>query len=188
MAYSSGFSPHPRISYAGAAPTGTSSEAEYFELGLAERCDPANLAVALNEALPAGFEVLGVVAATGRPLPERLQASWWTIELPGVANEALAGLADLLWAAERVEVSRVTKAGERRFDVRAAIVGIRVVDDALQVVIRHTEPLVRPGDIFAALQLLAPGPMAEADPPRATRRAQGPLLGDAVGDPFDEPV
>nr|WP_284287703.1 TIGR03936 family radical SAM-associated protein [Angustibacter aerolatus] len=31
MAYSAGFHPHPRISFAGAAPTGTASEAEYVE-------------------------------------------------------------------------------------------------------------------------------------------------------------
>ena len=37
MAYSSGFNPHPRISYAGASPTGAASEAEYLEIGLAER-------------------------------------------------------------------------------------------------------------------------------------------------------
>ena len=36
MAYSSGFSPHPRISYANASPTGAASEAEYLEIGLAE--------------------------------------------------------------------------------------------------------------------------------------------------------
>src|SRR5436305_1819116 len=36
MAYSAGFSPHPKISYAGAAPTGVASEAEYLEIGLAE--------------------------------------------------------------------------------------------------------------------------------------------------------
>ena len=41
MAYSSGFSPHPRISYANAAPTGAASEAEYLEIGLAAACDPA---------------------------------------------------------------------------------------------------------------------------------------------------
>ena len=34
MAYSSGFHPHPRISYANAAPTGAASEAEYAEIGL----------------------------------------------------------------------------------------------------------------------------------------------------------
>ena len=36
MAYSAGFTPHPKVSYANAAPTGTASEAEYLEIGLAE--------------------------------------------------------------------------------------------------------------------------------------------------------
>ena len=40
MAYSSGFSPHPRISYANASPTGAASEAEYLEIGLAEAAHP----------------------------------------------------------------------------------------------------------------------------------------------------
>ena len=44
MAYSSGFNPHPRISYAGAAPTGSASEAEYLEIALAEVVDPARVA------------------------------------------------------------------------------------------------------------------------------------------------
>ncbi len=35
VAYSSGFNPHPRISYANAAPTGAASEGEYLEIGLA---------------------------------------------------------------------------------------------------------------------------------------------------------
>lgn len=188
MAYSSGFSPHPRISYAGAAATGAGSEAEYLELGLAERCDPGELAGALNRALPAGFEVLRVVEATGRPLPERLVASHWQIGLPGVALGALPRLADSLWSAESVEVSRITNKGERRFDVRPAVVRVWVDDDALVLVLRHAEPLVRPDDVCAALHILAPDLMAEADPPRATRLAQGPLLGETVGDPFDEPA
>jgi len=36
VAYSAGFTPHPKISYAGAAPTGTASEAEYLEISLTE--------------------------------------------------------------------------------------------------------------------------------------------------------
>ena len=38
MAYSAGFRPHPKISYANAAPTGVASEAEYIEIGLAAPC------------------------------------------------------------------------------------------------------------------------------------------------------
>ncbi len=40
MAYSAGFTPHPKVSYANAAPTGVASEAEYLEIGLAEVRDP----------------------------------------------------------------------------------------------------------------------------------------------------
>src|SRR6476646_6422873 len=63
MAYSAGFHPHPTISFANAAPTGTASEAEYVELGLAERCDPEELRRALDESLPDGLDVLQVVEA-----------------------------------------------------------------------------------------------------------------------------
>ena len=54
MAYSSGFNPHPRISYAGAAPTGSASEAEYLEIALAEVLDPARAHADIDAALPTG--------------------------------------------------------------------------------------------------------------------------------------
>ena len=39
MAYSAGFTPHPKVSYAGAAPTGVASEAEYVELSVTAPLD-----------------------------------------------------------------------------------------------------------------------------------------------------
>src|SRR5438309_8099794 len=48
MAYSAGFTPHPKVSYAGAAPTGVASEAEYLEIGLAERREPEAVREALD--------------------------------------------------------------------------------------------------------------------------------------------
>ena len=41
IAFSQGFTPHPKISYASAAPTGAASEAEYLEIGLQTQTDPA---------------------------------------------------------------------------------------------------------------------------------------------------
>jgi len=41
VAYSAGFSPHPKISYIGAAATGSASEAEYLEISLTQRWAPA---------------------------------------------------------------------------------------------------------------------------------------------------
>src|SRR6201991_4995413 len=50
VAYSHGFSPHPRLSWVGAAPTGTASEAEYVEIGLTQSVEPTALAAALDAA------------------------------------------------------------------------------------------------------------------------------------------
>src|SRR3954462_265280 len=75
MAYSSGFNPHPRISYAGAAPTGSASEAEYLEIALAQVVDPDQVRAQLEESLPDGLDVVEVVESAGGSLADRLQAS-----------------------------------------------------------------------------------------------------------------
>src|SRR5882762_904670 len=63
MAYSAGFSPHPKVSWAGAAPTGVASEAEYVEIGVTRPLDPAVLAAALDQSLPADLDILEIVEA-----------------------------------------------------------------------------------------------------------------------------
>ena len=75
MAYSSGFSPHPRISYPNASPTGAASEAEYLEIGLAAACDPDKVKDALDAALPPGLDVVDVVAAPPGALAGELTGS-----------------------------------------------------------------------------------------------------------------
>src|SRR5216110_1629552 len=57
IAFSQGFTPHPKISYASAAPTGVASEAEYLEIGLRESVDVAELARALDGALSPGLDI-----------------------------------------------------------------------------------------------------------------------------------
>ena len=51
IAYSAGFTPHPKISYAGAAPTGTASEAEYLEIALTSACPTPDVRDRLDAAL-----------------------------------------------------------------------------------------------------------------------------------------
>src|SRR5580698_5293007 len=68
IAFSAGFSPHPKVSYAGAAPTGVASEAEYLEIGLAEQREPGQVRRVLDTALPPGLDVVEVVeAVAGEP-------------------------------------------------------------------------------------------------------------------------
>ncbi|SHN26091.1 TIGR03936 family radical SAM-associated protein [Cryptosporangium aurantiacum] len=129
MAYSAGFTPHPKVSYVGAAPTGVASEAEYLEIGLAREVDVEQLRSALDRALPPGIDIVEAVRATGGSLPERIDASEWQIELPGVdPSQARTAVAALL-AAETVPVERRTKAGQRSIDVRSALVSAVVAEE-----------------------------------------------------------
>ena len=151
MAFSSGFSPHPRISYANAAPTGAATEAEYLELGLAAVLDPDEVRDQLNAAMPDGLVIVRVVPAAPGALAERLTASRWEMVLDGADAAALAAaVADLL-AAEQVEVERMTKTGLRRFDVRRAVISLIAAGDRLELVSAIGEPLVRPDDVVQAL-------------------------------------
>ena len=194
MAYSAGFNPHPRISYANAAPTGAASEAEYIEIALDRRCDVEQIRAALDRALPPGLDITEAVEAGPGALADRLQASIWQIELPGVdgGGDAVADVVRRFLAAERVEVQRMTKAGIRTFDAREAIVRIEVQPDTasspgspcaiLQLVVRHATPAVRPDDVLSAFRAVAD--FAPPSPPLVTRLAQG-LLDAADGSVTD---
>jgi radical SAM-linked protein len=197
VAHSHGFSPHPRLSWVGAAPTGTASEAEYVELGLTRPLDPAALATALDSALPEGLDVLAAAVAEGASLADRIDASRWTIELPGVSPERLGAALEALLAETSVVVERVTPSGRRQIDVRAALVS--AVGDAqspaspamstaprgdcaiMTAVVRQTTPAVRPDDVLGALDVVAG--LRPPEPAKATRMAQGLL--DHRGDLAD---
>jgi radical SAM-linked protein len=203
VAHSHGFSPHPRLSWVGAAPTGAASEAEYVEIGLTEAVDPARLAAALDAALPDGLDVLAAAAAEGAGLADRIDASRWVIELPGVTPARLGAALEALLARESVVVERVTPSGRRQIDVRVALVAASVTaasviteGDAratveadvdvcaiLTAVVRQTTPAVRPDDVLGALDVVAD--LRPTMPAKATRTAQG-LLDDGgdLADPL----
>lgn len=189
MAYSAGFSPHPKISYANAVATGAASEAEYLEIGVASELDAQRLHRALDAALPEGFDVIDVVPARTSHFAERLEASEWTIRFPRLDPAELASAAATLLAAQSVVVERMTKKGPRTFDVRADLLSVECdVDESecaiLTLVVRHAVPAVRPDDVLAGLRQVAS--LATPAPPVVTRMAQGPLAADrrSVTDPF----
>ncbi len=151
IAFSAGFSPHPKISYAGGAQTGTASEAEYLEIALTAPCAAAEVQDRLDAALPSGIDVIDVfemtgalpaglagatgeqdrsAAAAGPPAGRldalRLEASDWEVVLPGVAPGAAARAVEVFLASGTAEVERLTSKGTRRVDARAAVVRLEV--------------------------------------------------------------
>jgi len=188
IAYSAGFTPHPKISYAGAAPTGTASEAEYLELSLTRACAVSEVRERLDAALPDGIDVIEVMQAPPALGALPLEASLWQVVLPGVSSADAARAVDEFLACDSLEVERLTSKGLRRMDARAAVItmgtdrcaaeGGDAGNAILRMVVRHVIPAVRPDDILAALSRLAP--LAPSSPPLVTRLAQGVLNADAV--------
>ena len=202
IAYSAGFTPHPKISYAGGAPTGVASEAEYLSLALTARQAETQVCQRLDAALPDGIDVIDVTEATGESGGKthragapfgHLEASEWRVVLPGVeptaAQRAVAGFLALGEAA----VERLTDKGVRHLDARAAVVEMNVVETGsadpdggqsaaatgyqdcaiLRMVVLHTAPAVRPDDVLTALR--EQHGLVPSSPPMITRLAQGPL-------------
>jgi radical SAM-linked protein len=146
IAYSAGFTPHPKISYAGGAPTGVASEAEYLSLALTARQAETQVCQRLDAALPDGIDVIDVTEPQGgtgareaSPCAQgsggssprinfaHLEASEWRVVLPGVgpaaAQRAVAGFLAL----DEAPVERLTDKGVRHLDARAAVVEMNAV-------------------------------------------------------------
>jgi radical SAM-linked protein len=184
MAYSSGFSPHPRISYLNAAPTGAASLAESAEIGLSALREPGAVQEALNAVLPTGFQIVAAVEAEG-PYAELLTHSRWLIETDsdqaGVAAQAVM-------AAEVVVVSREKKDGVRQFDIRGALISLVPAasdngpDTAVLATIATGSPTIRPDDVVAGMRMVCPAFNPQLT--RFTRLAQGPLDGLTVRNCF----
>ena len=182
MAYSSGFNPHPRISYAGAAPTGSASEAEYLEIGLAEVVDPADVhAAARRGAARRARRPRGRRVAAGGSLADLLEASRWRIDARRAGSTRRAaggrrvprrggggGRAD-----DQEGAARASTAARRSSRWRADAVRRRGA--RLDLVLRHAVPVVRPDDVLTGLARLGgldAGPAPAADPagPGSARR------------------
>jgi len=193
MAYSAGFSPHPKISYVGAAPTGVASEGEYLEIGLAREVDLETLKHDLDAALPDGLDIVDVVLAGPGSFAARMEASHWRIEFPTLASATLSSAVTQFLALDEVPVERLTKDGRRNLDARGPVVsavvsasGGTAADEEraiLDLVVRQVTPAVRPDDVLTALRVVAG--LAPDTVPLAVRVAQGPLDDSgAVGDPL----
>ena len=124
MAYSSGFNPHPRISYAGAAPTGCGQRGGVPRDRPRRGRRPGRVQRALDEALPDGLDVLEVVESPGGSLADLLEASRWLIDLPRRRPRRGERRSPAFLATEAVLVERMTKKGLRTFDCRAAVVAL----------------------------------------------------------------
>lgn len=173
VAYSEGFSPHPKVSFPDALPLGYASTGEYVEVTFAAAVDLETVVARLDAALPDGLAIEDAVeVADGAPkLASLLRASLWWVEW----DDPVAGLGaacDAVLAADSLPVARQRKGDPVEVDLRPAVAALVADDDdrALRCVLHAVEPPVRPTELLLALQTFIPD---LPEPALTTRVAQG---------------
>ena len=124
LAYSEGFSPHPRISLAAPLPIGVTSEAELMDIFGTKWVSPHFLTMAMSQQLPPGMEILQVYQiALGLPsLQSQIRHTEYKVEVEAeksqndveAAINSLLSLRQLPWQHQR-------DTGTRHYDLRALI-------------------------------------------------------------------
>jgi len=128
VAYSGGYHPHPKISFATALGVGMTSEAEYLDMeleldGAASGClSTQDMFERLQLAAPPGMPVIAVCAADGRPtLASRIE---WASYRVGVHDDIRHELKDavLEFLSSDSAIAEVnSKSGQRRADIRPLV-------------------------------------------------------------------
>ena len=157
VAYSQGFHPLPKITFASALPVGCTSECELMDVVLSEPMDPSDVMARLAPALPAGIAVTSVMQV---PLDApALQAELrWTEYLVTVETDEAS---EQIEQKVRAFLAAPTLPRERRgksYDLRPLVLSLSVeaVDDSsAQIVMRLLADANvgtgRPDEVLAAL-------------------------------------
>lgn len=132
IAFSEGFNPHPRFSFAAPLPVGVEGLAEVLEVELQEPVEHKDLAERLNGTLPPGLVVLEVTSVPDNaPAPmATLTGACYVVhidedDLPGPLPEG--AVQDFL-DQERIEVTRKGKDGKKKIrDIRPGILKMEVL-------------------------------------------------------------
>jgi len=124
LAYSEGFTPHPRISLAAPLALGVTSEAELMDITVTRWVTPHWFTSAISQQLPAGFRILGVYQ-TAMVMPSlqsqvRLAEYSVTMQPPHGRQDTEAAI-DRLLALEDLPWSHQRDTGERKYNLRALV-------------------------------------------------------------------
>jgi radical SAM-linked protein len=124
LAYSEGFTPHPRLSLAAPLAVGVTSSAELLDLFLSSRISPLELTRRVSPQLPAGVEVLEVQEVGLRAPSAQSEVRWaeYCVRLdPSLPDERLREAIDAFLAAESLPWEHQRDKDTRKYDIRALV-------------------------------------------------------------------
>jgi radical SAM-linked protein len=131
IAYSEGFSPHPKISLAAPLPIGVTSDAELMDIHLAKWVSPHFLNSALSQQLPSGIEILQTysIAPNQPSLQSQVRFAEYkvTVKMEMGKAEIEAAITDLL-STEHLPWQHQRDTGPRNYDRRELISDLWLMD------------------------------------------------------------
>lgn len=131
LAYSAGFSPHPRISLAAPLAVGVTSEAELMDVFVARWVSPHWFASAVGRQAPPGIGILGVypVALTMPSLQSLVRQAEYQVEVAKEKGpEDIASAIARSLSAEHLPWHHRRDTGQRHYDLRALIDDLWLID------------------------------------------------------------
>lgn len=156
MAYSAGFNPHPKMSFASALAVGVTSEAEYLDIVFARDLDKEDVA-RLSSMLPSGMRILATreVPSETPPLMALVAAASYTVPVGREHADTLQKNIHSLLQAVSLPVEREGKKGIRTIDVRPYLYRLQMLEEdgpLLWLLLGSgSEGGARPGEILALL-------------------------------------
>ena len=124
LAYSEGFSPHPRISLAAPLSVGVTGEAELMDVFLTKQVSPHWFTAAVGQQLPHGIGILEVYPmAPGMPsLQSQIRYAQYEVEVgTGQGSEDIESSISSMLSVEHLPWHHERDTGRRSYDLRTLI-------------------------------------------------------------------
>lgn len=193
LAFSEGFNPHPKISYASALSVGTASEAEYLDIELSNEMNIGNFQNEVNKNLIIGLEILDVkeIKTKVQSLTAIVERAKYRAICPFEADikiDELNEVVKMFYDQAEVKVLRKTKDKVREVNIKE---GIFSIDAELKdmnlllkfIVLTGSKGNVRAVEVYDAFISL--GNFKMKGKPCFTREALYAMKNDALCTPME---
>ncbi|MDO4563199.1 MAG: TIGR03936 family radical SAM-associated protein [Clostridia bacterium] len=145
VAFSEGFNPHPKLSFAMALPIFYQSACELLEVEMTYAVSPDEVLCALNAVLPEGIRILSVQSGKSR-MKELRYARYEAIP------ENMPKNVDTFLQMSEILIDKKTKSGVRETDIRADINSVVLRDDRIEMVLSSGSAAnLKPDVVIAAM-------------------------------------
>ncbi|HHW02015.1 MAG TPA: DUF2344 domain-containing protein [Thermoanaerobacterales bacterium] len=117
LAFSEGFTPHPRLTFAPALSVGITSSGEYMDADFYENVPASEAMCRLNSSLPEGLRILKIGIFDGKYPLSKINAASYSVTIAGFLQEDVARAAKELLNQKQVIIEKVLKDKVKRVDV-----------------------------------------------------------------------